>query len=95
MLVVRDDKSKSIFEHMVPQKGIDEKGFAASSPVEDVRWLGCSKLTLKSDNEPAVVKRLSEALNALRMREQRVHLSSWRNTLRSTTLRQTGPPRLE
>ena len=35
--------------------------------VEDVKWLGYSKLTLKSDNEPAIVKLLSEALRELRV----------------------------
>ena len=34
MPVVRDDKSKSVFGHVVPQKGIDEKGFAVSLLVE-------------------------------------------------------------
>ena len=38
-----------------------------SSIVEDVRGLGYSKLILKSDNEPAIVKLLSEALRALRI----------------------------
>ena len=28
MLVVRDDKSKAIFGHVVPKKGIDERIFA-------------------------------------------------------------------
>ena len=40
VLVVRDDKSKAIFGHVVPQKGVDEKGFSVSALVEDVSWLG-------------------------------------------------------
>ena len=67
MLLVRDDKSKSVSGHVVPQKGIDEKGFAVSSLVEDARRLGYSKLILKSDNGPAIVKLLSEALHELRI----------------------------
>ena len=35
--------------------------------VEDVKWLGYTKLTLKSDNEPAIVKLLSESLRELRI----------------------------
>ena len=35
VLVVRDDKSKSMSGHVVPQKSIDEKVFATSSLVED------------------------------------------------------------
>ena len=61
-LVIRGSKSKSVFAHVVPSKWIDEKGFAVSALVEDVRWLGYSKVTLKSDNEPAIVKLLAEAL---------------------------------
>ena len=40
LLIVRDDKSKAIFGHVVPKKGIDEKNFAVDSLVEDVKWLG-------------------------------------------------------
>ena len=65
LLLVRDDKSKAIFGHVVPNKGIDEKIFAVDSLVEDVTWLGYTKLTLKSDNEPAIVKLLSESLREL------------------------------
>jgi hypothetical protein len=67
LLVVRYDKSKAIFGHVVPKKGIDEKNFAVDSLVEDVKWLGYTKLTLKSDNEPAIVKLLSESLRELRI----------------------------
>ena len=35
--------------------------------VEDVKWLGYTSLTLKSDNEKAIVKLLSEALRELRI----------------------------
>ena len=55
VLVVRDDKSKAVFGHVVPQKGVDEKGFSVSALVEDIRWLGYTKLILKSDNEPSIV----------------------------------------
>ena len=67
VLVVRDSKSKSLFAHVVPSKGIDEKGFAVDSLVQDVKWLGYSKVTLKSDNEPAIVKLVSESLRELRV----------------------------
>ena len=68
VLVARGSKSKSVFAHVVPRKGVDSKGFAVSSLVEDVQWLGYSKVVLKSDNEPAIVKLLSEALRELRVR---------------------------
>ena len=67
LLIVRDDKSKAIFGHVVPKKGIDEKNSAVDLLVEDVKWLGYTKLTLKSNNEPAIVKLLSESLRELRI----------------------------
>ena len=38
-----------------------------SSLVDDVRWLGYIKVVLKSDNEPAIVKLLGEALREFRI----------------------------
>ena len=67
VLVIRDSRSKALFAHVVPSKGIDQKGFAVSSLVDDVKWLGYTKVTLKSDNEPAIVKLLSETLRELRI----------------------------
>ena len=67
ILVIRDSRSKAVFAHVVPVKGVDEKGFAVDALVADVKWLGYSKVTLKSDNEPAVVKLLAEALRELRV----------------------------
>ena len=56
-----------MFAHVVPTKGVDVKGFAVASIVDDIRWLGYSRVVLKSDNEPAVVKLLQEALRELRV----------------------------
>ena len=67
VLVVKDCKSKCTFAHVVPSKGIDEKRYAVDIIVEDVTWLGYTKLILKSDNEPAIVKLAEEALRDLRM----------------------------
>ena len=67
LLVVRDDNRKVIFRHVVPKKGIVENMFAVDSLAEDVKWLGYIKLTLRSDNGPAIVKLLSEALRELRV----------------------------
>ena len=40
---------------LFPRKGIDAKGFAVSSLVADVLWLGYTKIALKSDNEKPIV----------------------------------------
>ena len=44
VLVVRDMKSKA------------EHGYAVEAVVVDVLWMGYSRLILKSDNEPAILK---------------------------------------
>mgnify|MGYP000128776167 CR=1 FL=1 len=55
VLVVRDDKSKVVFGHVIPRKGLDEKGFSVDCLVEDIKWLGYSKVVLKNDNGPALL----------------------------------------
>ena len=67
VLVVRDNKSKALFSHVVPVKGVDEGGFAVKAITDDITWLGYSKLVVKTDNEPAILKLLLESLRALRI----------------------------
>ena len=67
VLVVRDLKSKSLFAHAVKCKGVGDDGYAVQCLLDDVRWLGYSKVILKSDNEPAIVRLLTDALKALRV----------------------------
>ena len=66
LFVARDSKSKAVFVWVVPVKGV-AKGFAVKSLVDAVRWPGYTKVALKSDNEPAIVKLLGEALRELRI----------------------------
>ena len=67
ILVVRDLLSKAVFGHVVPKKGLDEKGFAVDAIVGDIKWLGYIKVMLKSDNDPAILKLLVESLMELRI----------------------------
>ena len=67
ILVVKDSKNKAVFAHVVPSKGIDVKQFAVSVLLDDIKWLGYVRLTLKSDNEPAIVKLLTESLKGIRV----------------------------
>ena len=67
VLVVRDMRSKAIFAHAVTAKGADIDGFAVQCVVEDVLWLGYSRVILMSDNEPAIVRLLKESLKSLRV----------------------------
>ena len=67
ILVVRDSATKAVFGHVVPQKGVDAKKFAIDALVSDIVWLGHTKVVLKSDNEPAILKLLTESLRELRI----------------------------
>ena len=67
ILVVRDSRSKAVFAHVAPVKGVDIRGFAVDALVGDIKWMGYTRVTLKSDNEPAIVKLLTEALRELRI----------------------------
>ena len=67
ILALRDSKSKAVFVHVLPTEGIEEKGFSVDALVSDVKWLGYNKVTLKSDNEPAIVKVLQDSLRELRV----------------------------
>ena len=67
ILVVRDMKSKSVFAHAVRAKGSDEEGYAVQCLVDNIQWLGYSRLILKSDNEPSIVRLLRDALKVLRV----------------------------
>ena len=67
VLVVRNMLSKSLFAHAVAAKGSDDAGFAVQCIVDDITWLGYSRVILKSDNEPAIVRLLKDALNVLRV----------------------------
>ena len=67
ILAVRDSETKSVFGHVVPQKGIDSKMLAVDAIVNDILWLGRTKVVLKSDNEPLILKLLIESLRELRV----------------------------
>ena len=70
VLVAKDSKSKTIFAHAVDAKGSDDEGYGITRIVEDIAWLGHTKLILKSDNEPAILKLLKDALKTARVEIQ-------------------------
>ena len=62
-IAVRCASTKALFAHVVPCKGLDENGWVADTVVQDVAWLGHTKLIIKADGEPALqalVKRVLE-----------------------------------
>ena len=66
VLLVKDVKSKAIFAHVVRHKGIEDDEYAVRRLVEDVAWLGYSKVILKCDGERAIVKLLKEGLKRIK-----------------------------
>ncbi len=66
ILVAHDSKGKACFAHVVPQKGIDADHYAVDVLLKDIRWLGYTRISLRSDNEPAILKLLEHALTEAR-----------------------------
>ena len=46
-LVAKDSKSKTVFAHAMETKGSDEAGYAVARMVEDIAWLGHTRIILK------------------------------------------------
>ena len=67
VLAAYDTRSKAIFGHVVPVKGVGEDRYAVDRLTEDIRWLGYSKVSLRSDNEPAIVDLLTKTLIDMRV----------------------------
>ena len=53
-LIVRGHHWKSIVARVFPRKGTDEDNTVADMVLSDIEWLGCSRIAIKSDGEPAV-----------------------------------------
>ena len=70
VVVIRDSKSKSLFAHAVPRKGVDEQRYVVNCVVDECAWPGYSRITIKSDNEKAIGKLVQESLKGLRITGQ-------------------------
>ena len=66
VLVAKFLATKAVFAHVVPQKGVDPERYAVDWLAKDVLWLGHSKIILRTDNEPAIQKLLTEMLKVLK-----------------------------
>ena len=67
VLVAYDSATRALFAHAVPKKGVDEFGYIVDQLTKDVVWLGHSKVMIKSDNEPAILQLVYEALKVLKI----------------------------
>ena len=65
-----------MFAHLVPQKGLDEKNIACDFVLQDLEWLGHTRVIVKSDNEPAVQALVARAIELAKIeRKDCVQLS--------------------
>ena len=67
ILVCKDSWTKSVFAHVVDKKGLDEQNYVIDRLMEDLRWLGFSRISLRPDNENAIVQVLKRALVTARV----------------------------
>ena len=65
--MVKDLKNNSIFAHVVLQKVMDADGYAVVRLVDDIKWLGYTKVLPKADNERPIVRLLIDSLRSLRI----------------------------
>ena len=67
ILVATASTGKAVFAHTVDVKGPGEDRYAAQRLAEDICWLGYTRVLLRSDNEPVILKLLDDALKSLRV----------------------------
>jgi hypothetical protein len=53
-LVVRCYASKAVFGHVIPCKGLDEDGIVVDRILQNLEWMGHTRIIIKADNEPAI-----------------------------------------
>ena len=66
ILVVKDTNGKAIFAHVIHKKGVESDGYSVTRLIEDVQWLGYRRIMLKTDNEPAILQLLREAIKGIK-----------------------------
>jgi hypothetical protein len=75
VLVVRDRKSKALFTHLVPSKGV-EHFYPEQALCRDVKFLGYPSLVIKSDQEPSFKAAADAVKNAFASSNVRVQLEN-------------------
>ena len=54
------------------QKGVDPAHYAVDALVRDIAWLGYTRLSLRYDNEPAILQLLKHALTEARLQMEQL-----------------------
>ena len=66
VIVAKCSKTRCLFAHVVPQKGIDADGYVVKMLRDDILWLGHSQVIVKSDNEPALLRVVEATVKVLK-----------------------------
>ena len=61
-IILRCSKTKAIFAHVVPCKGVDEDDYVATLVIKILEWLGHTAVILKADNERALQALVSRVI---------------------------------
>ena len=67
ILVAKESRGKSIFAHVVPQKGVDMDHYAVELLLQDLKWVGYQQISLRSDNERSILRLLEHAVTEARI----------------------------
>ena len=67
VLVMYCGAKQTPFANAVPHKGADADGYVVECVRQNVLWLGHYRVTIRSDNEPALLHVVSRAVAALKM----------------------------
>ena len=66
VLVMYCGETQTPFADGVPQKGVDPNGYVIECILQNVLWLGHSKVTIRADNEPALAQLVLRAVAVLK-----------------------------
>jgi len=67
VILLKCSETKVVLGHVVPCKGVDENLHVVKIVVDDVAWIGHTRVLLKCDNERSLVKLVREALKEARV----------------------------
>ena len=73
-IIIRCMMTKNVLTHVVPQKGNDEEQYCANLVVEDLKWLGHTRLILKSDNERSIGALRTRVTRIMKVQEHVVNI---------------------
>ena len=69
MTAAKWQRTKFVFAHSVVREGVGQKRYPDSRLARDLHWWDRVRVILKSDNEPAILNLLSEALKTMRFQD--------------------------